>query len=203
MSDSTFDINQPPVAVRKIVTVHEEIHYDGFGTAVDRPQHKAAIVAIIKNPYAGRYEENVQPFMEALKPLGLSMAKRLIEVLGGKDRVESYGKGAIVGMFGELEIGAAWHVPGGYAMREALGGAKAIVPSTTKVGAPAAAIDIPLHHIDAAYVRSHFDTMEVRVGDAPRPFEIMYVLAMSSGARVHARMGGLKASEISVWDGQR
>jgi hypothetical protein len=140
------------------------------------------------------------------------------------ERIEGYGKGAIVGAAGELEHGALWHVPGGYAMRELLGwkgdreaylkgqgedktgqpgNALAIVPSTKKVGPPGAALDVPLTHINASYVRSHFDAIEVRVPGAPAADEIVYILAMSCGARVHARVGGLKAGEIAKWDGLR
>ena len=193
----------PPVDVRKICTMAEESFHDG-GAPLAVPHRKAAVVAIIRNPYAGRYVEFIEPFMEALKPLGLQMARRLMDALGGDPkRVGSYGKGTIVGIAGELEHGAFWHVPGGYAMREVLGGAKAIVPSTAKIGVAGTAIDIPVHHINAAYVRSHFDAMEVRVQDSPRPDELMLILVMTDGPRVHARMGGLKVSEIRVGDGQR
>ena len=193
----------PPVDVRKICTMIEDSFHDG-GAPLAAPHRKAAVVAVIRNPSAGRYVEVIEPFMEALKPLGLQMARRLVDALGGDPRrIESYGKGTVVGIAGELEHGAFWHVPGGYAMREALGGAKAIVPSTAKIGAAGTAIDIPIHHINAAYVRSHFDAMEVRVQDSPRPDELMLVLVMTNGPRVHARMGGLKASDISVGDGQR
>ena len=193
----------PGIDVRKICVIVEESFHDG-GKPLAAPHRKAAAVAVIRNPYAGRYVEVIEPFMEALKPLGLQMARRLIDALGGDPkRIEAYGKGTIVGIAGEIEHGAFWHVPGGYAMREALGGAKAIVPSSKKIGVAGTAIDIPIHHINAAYVRSHFDAMEVRVQDSPRPDELMLVLAMTDGPRVHARMGGLKASEISVGDGQR
>jgi hypothetical protein len=117
--------------------------------------------------------------------------------------VEAYGKGAIVGAAGEIEHGALWHVPGGYAMRERLGRALTIVPSTAKTGALGASIDIPLHHKDACYVRSHFDAVTVTVPDGPRADELVFVLAMSTGGRPHARVGGLAADEISRWDGQR
>ncbi len=111
--------------------------------------------------------------MEVLKPLGLSMAQTLIDALGGDPAtIEGYGKGAIVGEAGEIEHGALWHVPGGYAMREALGGAMAIVPSTKKVGGLAARLDVPITHINASYVRSHFDAIEVGVPDAPRADEL-------------------------------
>lgn len=193
----------PAVEVRKIVTFVEETFHDG-GPRAAAAHRKAAVAAVIRNPYAGRYVEVIEPFMEALKPLGLQMARRLVDALGGDPaKVEAYGKGTVVGIGGELEHGAFWHVPGGYAMREALGGAKAIVPSAKKIGVAGTAIDIPVHHINAAYVRSHFDAMEVRVQDSPRADELMLVLVMTDGPRVHARMGGLKAAEIRVGDGQR
>jgi hypothetical protein len=190
------------VAIRKIITVLEEIYHEG-GPVAEKPRKRGAIAAVIRNPFAGRYEPELQPFMEDLKPLGLDMAQRLIAALGGPKAIEAYGKGAIVGADGELEHGALWHVPGGYAMREALGGAKAIVPSAKKVGWLGAHIDIPIHHVNAAYVRSHFDAFEIGVPDAPRAGEIVFILAMTTGPRVHERMGGLKASEIKGEDGQR
>ena len=148
--------------------------------------------------------EEIAGFMDDLKPLGLAMAQQLIQALGGDPKaIQGYGKGAIVGAAGELEHGALWHVPGGYAMREALGGAKAIVPSAKKVGGPGARLDVPVTHIDASYVRSHFDAMEVGVPDGPKADEIALVLVMTTGARIHARVGGLKASEIKGEDGLR
>jgi hypothetical protein len=163
-----------------------------------------AIAAVIRNPFAGRYEPELQWMMEALKPLGLDMSRRLVAALGGDaGGIEGYGKGAIVGSAGELEHGALWHVPGGYAMREVLGGAKAIVPSAKKVGAPGTRLDVPITHINASYVRSHFDAMEVGLADAPHADEIVLALVMTTGPRVHARMGGLKASEIRGEDGLR
>jgi len=157
----------------------------------------------VRNPYAGRYVEDIQPMMEALKPLGREMAARLVEALGGASRIESYGKGALIGLDGELEHGALWHVPGGYGMRDLLEGSHAIVPSTTKIGPAGASIDIPIHHRVAAYVRSHFDSMEVRIADAPRPGEMLLVIGMTTGPRPHARVGGLRADEIAKFDGQR
>jgi hypothetical protein len=193
----------PDVIVRKFVTHVEEILHEG-GTPVADPPKRGAIAAVIANPYAGRYVPDITGFMEDLKPLGLDMAKRLIDALGGDPKaVEAYGKGAIVGAAGELEHGALWHVPGGYAMRELLGDAKAIVPSAKKVGGLGAHIDIPITHKDAAYVRSHFDAFEIGINDAPRQNEMVLVLVMTTGSRVHARVGGLAASDIKLWDGQR
>jgi hypothetical protein len=190
------------IEIRKIVTFVEEMFHEG-GPKARKPYRRGAIAAVIKNPYAGGYVENIMPMMDALKPLGYQLAEQLIKALGGPKKIESYGKGGIIGVNGESEHGALWHVPGGYGMRELLDNSKAIVPSTFKVGVAGTAIDIPLHHRTAAYVRSHFDAVEMRVPDAPRPDEIVFVLAMGAGPRVHERVGGLRASEISKFDGQR
>ena len=191
------------IQIRKITTTVEEIRHDG-GPPADVPVLRGGVCAVMKNPYAGQYVEDIMPMMEALKPVGLEMARRLIDALGGSPgNIEAYGKGSIVGSGGELEHGALWHAPGGYGMRELLGDAKAIVPSTKKVGGFGARIDIPLHHINAAYVRSHFNTLEMGVPDGPKADEIVFCLAMATGGRIHARVGGLAASEISGEDGLR
>jgi hypothetical protein len=193
----------PSVDLRKQVTIVEDIFHEG-GPVARTPYRRAAILSVIKNPFAGRFVEEIVGFSDDLKPLGLEMAKALIAALGGDPRkIEGYGKGAIVGEAGEVEHGALWHAPGGYAMREALGGAKAIVPSAKKVAGPGARLDVPITHIDASYVRSHFDAIEVGIADAPRADEMLLVLAMTTGARVHNRAGGLKASEIKGLDGLR
>jgi hypothetical protein len=193
----------PEVKVRKILTSVEEVFHEG-GPRATTPLRRAAVLAVIHNPFAGRYVEEIAGFMEDLKSLGMEMAKSLIAALGGDGNVvQGYGKGAIVGAAGELEHGALWHVPGGYAVREVLGNAKAIVVSTKKVGGPGTRLDVPITHINASYVRSHFDSMEVGIGDAPRADEIVLALVMTTGARIHARVGGLKASEIKGEDGLR
>jgi Amino acid synthesis len=193
----------PEVRVRKRGLSIEEIFHEG-GPLAPEPLKRAAALAVIHNPFAGRYVQDISAFMDDLKPLGLDMAKALVAALGGEVRfVEAYGKGAIVGAAGELEHGALWHVPGGYGMREVLGGAKAIVASTKKVGGPGTRLDVPITHINASYVRSHFDSIEVGMGDAPRADEIVLALVMTTGARVHARVGGLKATEIKGDDGLR
>jgi len=191
------------VDVRKIVTAVEEIRHEG-GPPPAKPLRRAWVAAVIHNPYAGRYEPDILPLMEALKPLGLDMARRLVTALGGDPKVvEGYGKGAIVGERGELEHGALWHAPGGYGMREVLGGAKAIVPSAKKVGGPGTRLDVPITHINASYVRSHFDAIEVGLADAPRGDEMLLVLAMTTGPRIHHRAAGLQVSEIKGEDGLR
>ena len=212
------------IDIRRVFTHVEEIRHE-FGPPAAVPLQRGAIGAVLTNPFAGRYVEDILPMMEALQAVGLDMAQRLRAAMDVPvERIEGYGKGAIVGAAGELEHGALWHVPGGYAMRELLGwkgdrdaykkgqaevktgqpaNALAIVPSTKKVGGPGAALDVPLTHINASYVRSRFDAIEVRVPGAPRADEIVFILAMSTGARVHARVGGLKAADISLWDGLR
>jgi hypothetical protein len=191
------------IQVRKYHSTVEDIFHEG-GARADRPLRRAAVLAAIHNPYAGRYVDDILPLMEALKGLGVEMAGRLVTLLGGDPKVvEGYGKGAIVGAAGELEHGALWHAPGGYAMRHVLGGAKAIVPSTKKVGGPGCRLDVPVTHINASYVRSHFDAIEVGIPDAPRESEIVVALVMTTGPRIHARAGGLQAAEVKGEDGLR
>ena len=212
----------PLIDIRRVFTQVEDIYHEG-GPRAATPLRRGAIAAVLTNPYAGRYEPDILPMMDALQAVGIDMAKRLHAALDVPvERIEGYGKGAIVGASGELEHGALWHVPGGYAMRELLGwkgdsaaykhgdgsggqsgNGLAIVPSTKKVGGPGATLDVPLTHINASYVRSHFDAFEVRVPGAPRPDEIVFILVMSTGARIHARVGGLAAGAIAKWDGLR
>ncbi len=187
--------------VRKIVVTVEEIRHEG-GPPPAKPRQRAAALAVVANPFAGRWEADLRPAMDALKPLGLDLTERLLAALG-EEEVDAYGKGAIVGESGEIEHGALWHVPGGYAMRERLGQALAIVPSAKKVAGMGGRLDVPIGHVNAAYVRSHFDAMEVGVPDAPRRDEIVFALVMAVGPRVHSRMGGLESDAISQWDGLR
>jgi hypothetical protein len=192
----------PEFVLRKTLIVLEETFHE-FGPPPDALRRRAALLAVVSNPFAGDYADELQPAMEDLKPLGLMMAERLIAALGGAEGIDGYGKGAIVGEAGEVEHGALWHVPGGYAMREMLGATKAIVPSAMKVGHMGAHLDVPLGHTNAAYVRSHFDAMEVGLPDAPRAGELLLALAMTRGPRVHDRMGGLAVSDIKAFDGLR
>jgi len=191
------------VRVRRFLTSVEEIFHEG-GPPPERPQRRAAVLAVIENPFAGRYHPHIIPFMDDLKPLGLAMARQLIAALGGDPRaIEGYGKGAIIGAAGEIEHAALWHAPGGYAMREVLGGARAIVPSTKKVGGPGTRLDVPVTHINASYVRGHFDAMEVGFADAPRANEMVLALVMTTGPRIHARSGGLALADVKGEDGLR
>lgn len=188
--------------VRKTVLVVEEIFHEG-GPVAGTPLLRGANFAVIDNPFAGRYEADIQDFMDELRPLGIDLANRLVDSLGGATKIEGYGKASLVGSAGELEHGALWHAPGGYAMREVIGGSKAIVPSAKKVGGLGARIDVPITHVNASYVRSHFDSMEVGINDAPRSDELLYALVMTTGARIHSRSGGLEVSEIKGEDGLR
>ena len=188
--------------LRKTMLFFEEIHHDG-GPVAAVPRQRAAIVALVRNPFAGAYHDDLQSAMDALKPLGLMMTDRLIAALGGIEGIDGYGKAGLVGEAGELEHTALWHVPGGYAMRERLGAAKAIVPSAMKIGGVGTRIDVPLGHINAAYVRSHFDAIEVGVPDGPKAGELLFALAMTKGPRLHSRMGGLEGWQVKGEDGLR
>src|SRR5499427_10748815 len=171
------------VKIRKLVTVVEEIQSDG-GREARRPLRKAAAVAVIENPFAGRFVDDLTPLIDAGEELGALLAKRATEALGAP--VHSYGKAAIVGEGGEYEHAAAIiHPTLGGPFRAAVGGGKAIIPSAKKLGAAGTAIDVPLHYKDAAFVRTHFDAMEVRVPDAPKPNEIVVVLVVTDGGRPH------------------
>ena len=189
------------IQVRKRVLQVETIHHEG-GPPAATPLRMAAAGAIVRNPYAGRYEPDLMPFMAQLRELGRDLAEEAAGVLG-KDRVEAYGKAAIVGVNGELEHGAVWHEAGGWAMRSVLGEPKAIVPAAKAVASAGYRLMVPLHYIHAAYVRSHFNAMEVGVQDGPRPNEIFFALVMADGGRIHARLGGLTKDQVKVHDGQR
>lgn len=189
------------IQVRKRLLNVETVHHEG-GPVAPVPLRLAAAAAVVRNPYAGRHEPDLLPFMAELRSLGRELADELVGVLG-KDRVEAYGKAAIVGVNGELEHGAVWHEAGGWAMRAALGEPKAIVPAAKAVAGVGYRLMVPLHYIHASYVRSHFNAMEVGVQDGPRPDEIVFALVMADGGRVHARLGGLTKEQVKVHDGQR
>ncbi|MGY8705946.1 amino acid synthesis family protein [Bradyrhizobium sp. 18BD] len=188
--------------IRKTALSVETIRHER-GPRLETPLLVGTAIAVIRNPFAGRYEPDLMPFQASLRELGRELASGLIAQLGGAARIEAYGKGIIVGEDGELEHGAVWHEAGGHGMREVLGQPKAIVPAAKTIGGPGTRLMVPLGHIHAAYVRSHFGTAEMTLWDAPRRDEIAFGLVMATGGRPHARIGGLKASDISVHDGQR
>lgn len=189
------------IALRKRSLTVETVFHEG-GPPPRKPLRIAAACAVVRNPYAGHYEPDLMPFMAELRSLGTSLAEELVATLG-KDNVEAYSKAAIVGVNGELEHGAVWHEAGGWAMRQVLGEPKAIVPAAKAVAATGYRLMVPLHYIHAAYVRSHFNTVEVGIQDAPRPDEILFALVMADGGRIHSRLGGLTKDKVSVNDGQR
>lgn len=190
-----------PIEIRKRSLVLETVYHEG-GPPPAVPLQMAAACAVVRNPCAGRYEPDLMPFMAELRALGVSLAEELAGVLG-RDNVEAYGKAAIVGVDGELEHGAMWHEAGGWAMRQVLGEPKAIVPAAKAVAGAGFRLMVPLHYIHAAYVRSHFNAMDLGIQDAPRPREILFGLVMTTGGRIHARLGGLSKEQVSVHDGQR
>jgi transketolase N-terminal domain/subunit len=163
----------------------------------------AAAAAVVANPYAGRYVEDLLPFMQELRSLGHDLAEELVETLGGKENVEVYSKAAIVGLNGEMEHGAVWHEAGGWAMRQVLGQPKAIVPANKAVAQAGYRIMVPVHYIHACYVRSHFNSIEVGIQDAPRADEILFALVMGTSGRLNPRLGGLMKEDIEGEDGQR
>ena len=189
------------IDLRKRALTIETTYHEG-GPAPAEPLRIAVASAVVRNPYAGRYEPDLLPWMAELRILGKALADELVQTLG-RDSVEVYGKAAIVGVDGELEHGAVWHEAGGWAMRAVLGEPKAIVPAAKAVASAGYRLMMPLHYIHACYVRSHFNGVEVGIQDAPRPKEILYALAMGTGGRVHSRLGGLTKDKVSVNDGQR
>ncbi|WP_394690400.1 amino acid synthesis family protein [Hoeflea sp.] len=190
--------------IRKIATFVEETHTEA-GRDIAPPTRKAVAVAVIENPFAGEYVEDLTPLMEIGAELGGLLGARAVAALGIKpEQAESYGKAAMVGEDGELEHAAALlHPSMGAPLRKAVEKGAALVPSSKKRGGPGQDLDVPLGHKDAAYVRSHFDGVEVRLNDAPRAREIMVAVAVTDSGRPLPRVGGLKASEAEGKDGLR
>ncbi len=190
--------------IRKIVTVVEETLSEA-GRDVSPPTRRAAAIAVIANPFAGRYQEDLTDLIDVGEELGGLLAERAVKALGIEGgKIESYGKAAAVGANGELEHAAAiLHPKLGAPFRKVLGKGAALIPSSKKRGGPGVALDIPLGHKDAAFVRSHFDGMEVRVVDAPGADEIVVAVAVTDSGRPLPRVGGLKVSEIKGEDGLR
>ena len=193
-----------PMMIRKLITVVEDTLREG-GRDVEPPTRKAAAVAVIANPAAGRYEPTLDELADMGEALGGMLGERAVQALGiAPAQVQSYGKAAIVGEDGELEHGAAiLHPKLGAPLRRAVEHGAALVPSAKKRGGPGTAIDVPLGHKDAAYVRSHFDAMEIRVTDAPRRDEIVVAVVVTDSGRPLARIGGLQADQIEGKDGLR
>ena len=190
--------------IRKIAVFVDETLTEQ-GQVVSPPVRRAAAVAVIENPFAGRYQEDLSELIEIGDELGKLLAERAVAALGVEGTaIESYGKAAAVGESGELEHAAAiLHPKLGAPVRKVLGKGAALIPSSKKRGGLGVVLDVPLGHKDAAFVRSHFDGMEVRINDAPRGNEIMVAVAVTTGGRPLPRVGGLKVSEIKGEDGLR
>jgi len=193
-----------PAKIRKIIVQTDEVRVE-MGREVNPPVRKALAMAVIENPFAGRYVENLDELIAIGEELGGLLGERCVQALGiAPGQAESYGKAAIVGEGGELEHAAAiLHPKLGAPLRVAVEKGAALVPSSKKVGGLGAAIDVPLGHKDAAYVRSHFDAMEARVADAPRANEIVVAVVVTAGGRPLPRIGGLTTAEIQGKDGLR
>jgi hypothetical protein len=190
--------------IRKLIVSVEETRQE-MGKAVEPPTRKAAAVAVIENPFAGQYVQDLKPLMDIGEELGDLLTRRCVAALGIEGgRAESYGKAAIVGEKGELEHAAAiLHPQMGKPVRAVLTKGAALIPSAKKQGGPGTPIDVPLGHKDAAFVRSHFDAMEVRIADAPRANEILVAIAVTDSGRPLPRIGGLQKQEIKGEDGLR
>ena len=188
--------------IRKLVTIVEETRLE-MDRPVEPPTRRAAALAVIENPHAGAYAADLSDLIDIGEELGALLAERAVAALGGA-AVESYGKAAAVGENGELEHAAAiLHPKLGAPVRKALGGGAALIPSSKKRGGPGVPFDIPLGHKDAAFVRSHFDGMEVRIADAPRANEIVVAVAVTDSGRPLPRVGGLTKDQIKGEDGLR
>ncbi|MBF0276808.1 MAG: amino acid synthesis family protein [SAR324 cluster bacterium] len=188
----------------KTMVVVEEILLE-MNKEVNPPTRKAAAVAVIENPLAGTYQEDLEPLMEIGEELGTLLTKKAVDALGIKGgEAESFGKGAIVGENGEWEHAAAiLHPRLGKPVRAVLEKGPALIPSAKKMGGMGSTLDVPLGHKDAAYVRSHFDAIEVRVTDAPRANQIVVAIAVTDSGRPFPRVGGMTKDEIKGEDGLR
>ncbi len=188
--------------IRKLVTIIEDTLREG-DRDIPVPIRKVAVAAVAANPFAGRYAEDLTPLIDDGEQLGGLLSKRAVEALGNGP-VESYGKAGIVGTSGELEhVAAVLHPKLGGPFREEVGGGAAIIPSAKKRAGPGASIDVPLHYKDAAFVRSHFDAIAMAIPDAPAPDELVIVVAVASGGRPNARIGGLTKDDAGGKDGLR
>jgi len=190
--------------IRKLAVNVEETHLE-IGRKVDPITPKAVAVAVIENPFANSYQEDLSLLMEIGAELGTLLGRKCVEVLGiTPEQAESYGKSAMVGENGELEHAAALlHPKMGAPLRKEVEKGAALVPSSKKMGSPGQVLDVPLGHKDAAYVRSHFDGIEVRLNDAPRANEIMVAIAVTDSGRPLPRVGGLTHSDAEGIDGLR
>ena len=187
-------------AIRKQVTTVETIFHDG-GSPAAQPLRLAVAAAVIANPYAGLYHDDLLAFQNDLRPLALALSHGLLDALSVEaGDVQVFGKGAMVGVDGEIEHAAAWHQPGGASLKEVLG-VRGFVSAGQMMGTLGARLQIPLVYVNSPWVRSHFNSIELSIADAPKPREIVFALAMGTGGRIHARLGGLTAARAEAGEG--
>lgn len=186
--------------IRKSVLCQETIHHDG-GKPAPEPLRIAIAAVVMDNPFAGRFEEDLVPFMNSLKPLAIALSNQLVAALGGdKQAVQVFGKGSMVGTDGELEHAAMWHAPGGAGMKEVLG-ARGFVSAGKMIATLGSRLQIPLVYKNSPWVRSHYNTTELCIHDGPKPRELVFALAMGTGSRVHARLQGLTREQAEAGQG--
>lgn len=187
----------PPHNVRKYVVMTETVHHD-YGPQPDKPILKGVCAAVLVNPFAGQYQADLMPWMESLRPLSVELSQRLLAAMQLQPhQVRSFGKGALVGVEGELEHAAAWHAPGGGGMKSVLN-VRGFVSAGEGMGAVGTSLHIPMVHVEQPWVRSHFDSIALAIADAPRPREIVFAVAMGTGGRIHQRLGGFTAAQADA-----
>lgn len=183
--------------VRRIQTVIDDQHEDA-GQRGEQPLRKVAVVAVVQNPFAGRYEADLKALIDASVPLGAEMAKHAVAAMGQRE-VQAYGKGGIVGLNGEQEhANALLTTQFATPFRDLIGSGKAWISSMTKRAAPGSLIDIPMNHVDDVYVRSHYNGMTLYLPDSPQPDEVAVIFCLASGGRLNARVGGLTHEEVKA-----
>jgi hypothetical protein len=204
--DSLEELDLKGMQIRKIVTYTEEIFEDG-GRKVDKPIRKSVAAGVIKNPYAGNHVEDLSLLIDWGEVLGKLLGRIAVSALGVKDKekeVDNYGKGGIVGLKGEYEhVAAILHPKLGKPLREEAGGGPALIPSSQKYGAAGTPLDIPLGYKNAAFVRTHYDTVTFSIPDAPLDDELVIGVAVTNGGRPHPRIGGLTKEDAKGEDGLR
>ncbi len=185
----------PEIAIRRRIVATDRTWHE-FGTPLATPIRRGWAAAIMANPFAGSFHEDMIGFMESMEPLAFEMTQEVLEILKATpSEIDSYGKGSIVGVAGEMEHAALWHNPGGAGIRRALGGGTAGVSGSMKVGCAGSTLDLSIGNMDAGNVRSHYDAIPVTAGDAPRPNELVVFVALATGGRPHARLGSLITAE--------
>jgi hypothetical protein len=186
--------------IRKSILNIETIHHDG-GVPASEPLRIAIAAVVMENPFAGRYEADLMPFMESLKPVSIDLTRRMLAALGvDRGAIQIFGKGSMVGTDGELEHAAMWHAPGGAGMKEVLG-AKGFVSAGKMVATLGSRLQMPLVYVNSPWVRSHYNTTELCIHDAPKPRELVFALAIGTGSRVHARLQGMTREQVEAGKG--